>query len=56
VHWYPYPFLTVDAIGYASVAAYSAGILVFTLLAAYIVMTVGNALRTRVDRATVRER
>ncbi len=56
VHWYPYPFLTVDAIGYASVAAYAAGILVFTLLAAYIVMTVGNALRTRAHRATVRER
>jgi hypothetical protein len=55
VHWYPYPFLNVDAIGYASVAAYAAGILVFTLLAAYVVMTVGNALRTRANRAAVRE-
>ncbi len=54
VHWYPYPFLNADAIGYASVAAYSAGILVFTLLAAYAVMTVGNRLRARADRAAVR--
>ncbi len=55
VHWYPYPFLNVDAIGYASVAAYAAGILVFTLLAAYVLMTVGNTLRTRANRAAVRE-
>jgi small-conductance mechanosensitive channel len=55
VHWYPYPFLNVDAIGYAGVAAYSAGILVFTLLAAYVVMTLGNTLRARANRTPVRE-
>jgi hypothetical protein len=55
VHWYPYPFLNADTIGYAGVAAYSAGILAFTLLAAYVVMTVGNSLRARADRTAVRE-
>ncbi len=55
VHWYPYPFLNVDAIGYAGVAAYSAGILVFALLTAYLLMTVGNALRVRANRAALGE-
>ena len=55
VHWYPYPFLNADTIGYASVAVYCAGILVFTLLAAYVVMTVGNTLRARSDRAATLE-
>jgi hypothetical protein len=55
VHWYPYPFLNADTIGYASVAAYAAGILVFTLIAAYAVMTIGNMLRARADRTVVRE-
>jgi hypothetical protein len=56
VHWYPYPFLNADTIGYAAVAAYSAGILVFTLLTAYVLMTLGNTLRARANRAAVRER
>lgn len=55
VHWYPYPFLNVDAIGYAGVAAYSAGILVFSLLAAYALMTLGNTLRARAGRTNARE-
>ncbi len=55
VHWYPYPFLNVDTIGYAAVAAYSAGILVFTLLTAYVLMTLGNTLRARANRPAVRE-
>jgi hypothetical protein len=55
VHWYPYPFLNVDTIGYAGVAAYSAGILVFTILAAYALMAVGNALRARAYLGAVRE-
>ncbi len=54
VHWYPYPFLNADKIGYAGVAAYSAGILVFTLITAYVVMTVGNTLRARANRTAVR--
>jgi len=55
VHWYPYPFLNVDTIGYAAVAAYSAGILVFTLFTAYVLMTLGNTLRARANRPAVRE-
>jgi hypothetical protein len=45
-HWYPYPFLNVDVIGYSGVAAYVAGILVFTVILATIIRTVGNARRT----------
>ncbi len=55
VHWYPYPFVNADTIGYAAVAAYSAGILVFTVLAAYVLMTLGNALRARANPPVVRE-
>lgn len=43
VHWYPYPFLNVDVIGYSGVAVYVIGILVFTLILATIVRAVGNA-------------
>jgi len=46
VHWYPYPFLNVDVIGYSGVAAYVAGILVFTVIVATIVRAIGNARRT----------
>jgi hypothetical protein len=56
VHWYPYAFLNVDTIGYAGVAAYSAGILVFSLLAAYALMAIGNTLRARANRANALER
>lgn len=47
-HWYPYPFLNVDEIGYSGVAVYIAGILVFTVLLAAIVRAVGNARRASV--------
>ncbi len=46
VHWYPYPFLNVDVIGYSGVAAYVVGILVFTVILATIVRAVGNARQT----------
>ncbi len=47
VHWYPYPFLNVDAIGLPAVTAYVAAIFVFTLLVALVVRAAGNALRKR---------
>lgn len=42
VHWYPYPFLDVDARGYPIVGAYVASIFVFTLVLAAVVRLVAR--------------
>lgn len=47
VHWYPYPFLNVDAIGIATVGLYVAAIFVLTVIFAALVLVLGNALQTR---------
>jgi hypothetical protein len=47
VHWYPYPFLNVDAIGSATVGVYVAAIFVFTVMFAALVLVTGNALQAR---------
>jgi len=51
VHWYPYPFLDVGAIGLVAMSAYVVGIFVITAFLAFGVRAVGNALRERRDRA-----
>jgi hypothetical protein len=52
VHWYPYPFVDADAIGYAHVAAYLAAILVSSLAVGWVRIANGNTRRAR--RAPVR--
>jgi hypothetical protein len=47
VHWYPYPFLNVDKLGYPVVLAYCAGIAVFAFAVAWLVVAGGNALAAR---------
>lgn len=47
VHWYPYPFFNVDNNGYFSVLTYIAGICVFSLVVAFLVIALGNALRAK---------
>jgi hypothetical protein len=51
VHWYPYPFLNADRIGYAAVALYSVGIAVFAFVTAFFVMFIGNRLHERRGRS-----
>lgn len=50
MHWYPYPFLNADAIGYRTVGIYVIAIAAFTLLVAYVLTVVGNTLRQRKQR------
>jgi hypothetical protein len=47
VGWYPYPFLDPANGGYATVAAYILGILVFGAIVSAIVALAGNAMRGR---------
>jgi hypothetical protein len=47
VHWYPYPFLNVDKLGYPVVLAYCAGIAAFGLVVAWLVVASGNGLAAR---------
>ena len=47
VHWYPYPFLNVDEVGYPVALAYCAGIAAFALVVAWLVVVGGNALAAR---------
>ena len=47
VGWYPYPFLDPANGGYATVAAYVVGILVFGAIVSAIVALAGNAMRGR---------
>ena len=42
VHWYPYPFLNVEAIGWTTVLLYCAGIFVFSLIVASAVVWTGK--------------
>jgi hypothetical protein len=44
VHWYPYPFLDADNLGYANDAAYIVAITIFMMLVAW---ALGTALRGR---------
>ncbi len=46
VHWYPYPFLNVDQIGYRGVLGYCLVMLVGVAIGAWAVST-GNARRAR---------
>ena len=47
VGWYPYPFLDPANGGYATVAAYIVGILIFGAIVGAIVALAGNAMRGR---------
>lgn len=48
VDWYPYPFLNPDKSGgYPGVAAYSVGILVFFLVATWVILTVSEWRRAK---------
>jgi hypothetical protein len=47
VDWYPYPFLDPANGGYATVAAYIVGILVFGAIVSAVVALAGNAMRGR---------
>jgi hypothetical protein len=47
VHWYPYPFLNVDRIGYPVVSGYVAAIAVVSVLLAGVLLVAGTALRAR---------
>ena len=47
VHWYPYPFLNVDVLGYGGVAIYAAVISVGLVAAAFAFVALGNVLRAR---------
>jgi hypothetical protein len=47
VHWYPYPFLDVDVLGYAGMSRYAAVILLGLVVSALLVVAAGNALRAR---------
>jgi hypothetical protein len=50
VGWYPYPFLDPANGGYATVAAYVVGILVFGIGVCAVVALAGTAMRTRQTR------
>lgn len=47
VHWYPYPFLNADTLGYRAVTLYCAVILIAGLAVAYVQMSAGNMLMRR---------
>lgn len=47
VGWYPYPFLDPANGGYATVALYVVGILIFGIVVSVVVAAVGSALRPR---------
>ena len=46
-HWYPYPFMNADVLGYAGVAPYLLAIVVFTLLVSWLLVVAGARLRAR---------
>ena len=48
VGWYPYPFINPANGGYASVAAYVGGIVVFGAILCVVVVVTGNGMRGRV--------
>jgi hypothetical protein len=50
VQWYPYPFLNADNIGYANVGIYVLGMTGFAVIAAFAVMSIGNARRAHRSR------
>jgi hypothetical protein len=47
VHWYPYPFMNADILGYG-VIPYLLAIVVFTLIVSWLLVLLGRRLRKRV--------